>query len=199
MLNFAAILLLIMPSAIWALSPGDEMPDFVGQTYYGELQDKLKTQGFDVTFVEGNRSAAGRSGVVTGQIPAAGESLPKANKNGLIPITLTIAPILVEIPDVVGMTYPQAQVKLYARGLTSARFIKVTESGAGLVVDQFPASEMKVAKGTRVTLTVNQTLPLEDDNDGCISQGQTCVCVNTGWERYCDYGPHRKGLYCQCD
>ena len=150
MLNFAAILLLIIPaSVIWALSPGEEMP--------------------------------------------------KTSKNGLNPITLTVAPILVEIPNVVGMTYPEAQAELYSRGLTSAKFIKVTESGTGLVVDQLPAPGMKVAKGTRVTLTVNQSLPLEDGNDGCSSQGQQCVCIHTGWERHCDYGPHRTGLYCQCD
>ena len=152
MLNFATILWLIITApTIWALSLGDEMHDFAGQTYAGELQNKPRNQ------------------------------------------------VLVEIPNVVGMTYPEAQAELYDLGLTSAKFIKVTESGAGLVVDQLPAPGMKVAKGTRVTLTVNQALPLEDGNDGCISQGQTCVCINTGWERHCDYGPHRTGLYCQCD
>ena len=49
------------------------------------------------------------------------------------------------VPDVTGMTYPDAQAKLYALGLTTARFIKVVESGQGLVVDQFPAAEAQVA------------------------------------------------------
>ena len=105
----------------------------------------------------------------------------------------------VVVPDVMGMTYLDAQAKLYALGLATARFIKVVESGQGLVVDQFPAAETQVTPGTKITLTVAQDSMPSKQDDGCVMQGKMCVCKDTGWERQCNYGPHSEGLYCQCD
>ena len=175
------------------------MPDLVGQAYYGELEEQLKANNVNVILTVHDKLIPESSGVVMGQIPAAGEHLPEADENGLVIITLIIAPIVVEVPNVLGMTYLDAQAKLYSLGLTSARFIKIVESGSGLVVDQFPAAKTHVAAGAKITLTVVQDALAPQQSDGCIMQGQECICRDTGWKRYCNYGPHRAGLYCQCD
>ncbi len=36
-------------------------------------------------------------------------------------------------------------------------------------------------------------------HDGCHQSGQPCVCGNTQWAGYCGAGPHKAGVYCQCD
>jgi beta-lactam-binding protein with PASTA domain len=163
------------------------------------LENGLKNNNFNVTLTMDNKLIPGSSGIVISQIPAAGENLPEADENGLMTIALTISPIIVKVPNVSGMTYSEAQARLYSLGLASSRLIKITQSTPGLVLDQLPAANTNVAIGTRITLTVAQVLPMPVEEDGCVLQGQICTCSKTGWKRYCNYGPHRSGLYCRCD
>jgi beta-lactam-binding protein with PASTA domain len=200
MLNLTVVLFLIIAvQTACAPSPRDRMPELVGQTYYGELENKLKESNFNVTLTVDKKLIPGSSGIVISQVPAAGENLPEADKNGFITIVLTISPVIVQVPNVSGMTYPAAQSQLYSLGLASSRLIKITQSAPGLVLDQLPAANTNVAIGTKITLTVSQVSPMLVEDDGCAWQGQTCICSETGWSRHCNYGPHRAGLYCQCD
>lgn len=41
-------------------------------------------------------------------------------------------------------------------------------------------------------------LPAEANRDGCVNDGDTCRCSNTGWMGRCNYA-FRQGLVCRCN
>jgi len=61
---------------------------------------------------------------------------------------------LVKVPDVAGLTYVQAQARLMAQGFTVGRVDEISTKAVGTVLRASPGAGAKVARGTRVTVTV---------------------------------------------
>jgi beta-lactam-binding protein with PASTA domain len=105
--------------------------------------------------------AAGTSGTVATQSPAAGTSVPT---DSLVDVTI-VAPAVVVVPAVVGLPAAQATSALTAAGLTAGQTTSVASTAApGTVLQSDPAAWTSVPAGTAVALSVATplTTPVPD-------------------------------------
>jgi serine/threonine-protein kinase len=130
--------------------PKVTIPTVVGQTSESAIRE-LDALGLDVQVVEVN--SAEDKGEVTGQQPAAGVTVVEGTS---VRINVSKGPKPVEVPNVVGLPYSEAEAELRQRGFSVSRVDGPNELPAGSVFDQDPSAGTDSSRGATVTLSVSQ-------------------------------------------
>ena len=112
-----------------------------------ELKDSGLQAG-EVTEAHSNEAP----GTVLEQTPAPG----KVNAGTPVNLVVSKGPEIVDVPDVVGKTWEEAQAILEGRGLQASKIEEFNDAVAGQVVAQSPAKDSKANKGSSVTVTVSK-------------------------------------------
>lgn len=164
--------LLILLGSGWALSQGlwdlDSLLGGIGQSAGVEVPDveglaeeqareKLTDAGFEVD-VQRPESSAADAGKVVGQSPAAGE---RADKGSRVVIEVGDGPSMAKVPDVVGLSLPEAKAALDKANLTVGllREIPSDTAAEGVVVEQGYRAGTGVEAGTSVNLGISSGPP----------------------------------------
>ena len=129
-----------------------DVPDVVGLKK-ADAENALKDAGLKVVVAESPSDDVAK-GLVSAQLPAAGESVAPGTSIGIVVSTGPAAsPDEVSVPDVVGVTLAEAQQTVSDAGLDA---VPVPATGTGKpaneVVAQSPDSGTKVQKGSDVVL-----------------------------------------------
>jgi beta-lactam-binding protein with PASTA domain len=98
------------------------------------------------------------AGIVISTSPAAGASVAQGTS---VLFYLSIGPLMVTVPNVVGMTQANAGTAITSAGLTAGTITQAYSDtvASGTVINQCPASGTSVVLGTAVDLTVSQGPP----------------------------------------
>jgi RHS repeat-associated protein len=93
-------------------------------------------------------------GIVISQSPAGGSSVPLGSPVSLV---VSIGPVMVTVPNVVGMTHASAEAAIRAANLVVGTITTAnsTTVPAGGVISQNPASGISVAQGSPVNLVIS--------------------------------------------
>lgn len=144
-----ALAVLAVAGVAFAMSANKlDVPKVTGKTQ-AEATQLLETAGFTVDVTTANSDQI-PAGVVIDQTPVAGQ---KAKKGSVIALTVSVGPVQVEVPNVVGLSQADALIALQNAGLLASPGQPVTsELEPGTIVDQSPQPGEKVAKGSVVTL-----------------------------------------------
>ncbi|WP_405804601.1 Stk1 family PASTA domain-containing Ser/Thr kinase [Streptomyces sp. NBC_01187] len=132
-------------------SPPDsnEVPDVKGLSV-SEATDRIENAGLKAS--KGQSEYCGeKKEMVCKTDPTAGKDVDKGSTVSLI-LSKGAAPRAV--PDVEGEVYADAKQKLSEQGFKVKKKKQESQQPAGNVLDQDPAAEQKVRRGTTVTLTV---------------------------------------------
>jgi serine/threonine-protein kinase len=115
---------------------------------------KLRAAGFEMTTGQSVHSSRYAKGAVAAISPSPGTS---AKKGSAVAIQLSLGPAIVRVPNVVGMSFTNAQSELQRSGLTLAPTQQSYDPTVpkGSVVSQSPVKGASVKGGTPVTLTVS--------------------------------------------
>ncbi len=162
LLVFAAILVLVgaifVGRALFGGSPpedGVEVPDMVGMTLE-EAQDRATNGHFEVR-EDGSKPCEEEEGLVCETDPGAGAEIQEGDVVNLI---MSEGPAPVEVPDVVGDTYDEAEAELEELGFDVEREDEESDSEeAETVLEQDPAGGDELEAGSTITLTV--AIPVE--------------------------------------
>jgi serine/threonine-protein kinase len=124
-------------------------------------QTRLSNEGFKVEQL--NVTNPARVGTVIKQSPAGGT---KVDEGSVVTITVSQGPGTADVPDVAGMTLPQAMKALKDRGFR-VDFVQVFSETVekGRVVDTRPPGRTQLNKGSKVTIEVSrgpETAPVPD-------------------------------------
>ncbi|MBB0243906.1 Stk1 family PASTA domain-containing Ser/Thr kinase [Streptomyces alkaliphilus] len=134
-----------------AAGPEDvTIPNVVGERYEDAVAT-LREAGLDVERRNEVTDEA-EEGTVLGQDPGADEEVEPGST---VTLTVATAPEDAEVPDVVGLSFEDAQRRLEQEGFTVAR--RDRESGdvaAGQVLAQDPTAGSRRAPGSQITVTV---------------------------------------------
>jgi serine/threonine-protein kinase len=134
--------------------PTAEVPNVVGQTY-DAAQQQLTESGFKVTRQDEINDAPVDQ--VIEQRPDAGLLLEKGRT-----VVLTVSARQVQLPNVVGQSFDQANIALTKIGLTVNRMDQESADQApNTVLAMDPTAGTKVDKGTAVTLSVATEPPVD--------------------------------------
>ncbi|MCE7080684.1 Stk1 family PASTA domain-containing Ser/Thr kinase [Streptomyces sp. ST2-7A] len=126
------------------------IPDVTGERYEDAVAT-LREAGLD-TERQNEVTDEAEEGTVLGQDPGADEEVEPGTT---ITLTVATAPEDAEVPDVVGLSFEDAQRRLEQEGFTVAR--RDQESGdvaAGQVMTQDPSAGSRRAPGSQITITV---------------------------------------------
>lgn len=151
------------PLAGGTLAPDDEVaitvvrargsftvPSVVGLTE-AEATSRLDDGGFS-TIVAREFSTTVASGIVISQVPAAAT---RVGSRGDVTIVVSSGPLLVEVPNVIGLTRDDAVGALLRIGLNVTVSLEDTQAVLrSKVLTQYPVGGMSVVPRTRVRLTV---------------------------------------------
>ncbi|MGK5533871.1 Stk1 family PASTA domain-containing Ser/Thr kinase [Streptomyces sp. URMC 129] len=157
LLVIAGILVLIgaifIGRALFAGDPPEsalEVPDVSGQSLE-EAQRELENAGFEPQ--EGDsRPCEEDADTVCATDPAAGE---EAERGATVTIIMSEGPETVEIPDVTGQDYEDAEAELEELGFVVKREDEETDAAEpGTVLEQNPGAGEEAETGTEITLTV---------------------------------------------
>jgi eukaryotic-like serine/threonine-protein kinase len=130
--------------------PKVTIPVVVGQSSESALRE-LDALGLDVQVVEVN--SAEDEGRVTAQQPPAGTVVVEGTS---VRINVSKGPRPVQVPNVVGLPYPQAESELQRAGFGVTRVDVASDLPEGSVVDQDPDPDTESSRGTTVTLEVSR-------------------------------------------
>jgi eukaryotic-like serine/threonine-protein kinase len=130
--------------------PKVTIPTVVGQTSDSALRE-LDALGLDVQVVEVNSSED--EGRVTGQQPSPGVEVVEGTQ---VRINVSKGPKPVEVPNVIGLPYAQAEAELRQRGFSVNRVDGPSELPEGSVYDQDPSDGTESSRGATVTVSVSQ-------------------------------------------
>lgn len=151
------LLLLVLGglAALWYFTKEDDpetkpVPVVVRLTEQ-DARDRLDDEGFEVQV----RRAANEApqGVVFAQDPRGGAELEEGET---VTIDVSSGPAEVDVPNVVGLPFAQAQERLGEAGLTARRFGVFSEEPPGVVVAQDPAAGEKAAEDSAVRVNVSR-------------------------------------------
>lgn len=135
---------------LWGMSTTVAVPDVVGMTTE-DAESAIVDAGFVVGSVEGSGTADTEPGVVLEQDPEAETGAePEAKINLIVSVEL-----LVEVPDVTGMTEEDALAALEAEGFVAEAASYYTDAEAGTVAAQLPEAGSEVAAGSEVGVLVS--------------------------------------------
>jgi serine/threonine-protein kinase len=143
-------------AVVLIVSSGIALPNVVNESY-GDAQAALSNftnQGTQL-ITKYQTTTTAQPDTVVSQSPQPGQPLPKG---GVITLTVAKAPTTVHMQRVVGYTPAAAVNELNSLGLNANQVPKVTHNPnmVGLVVKQYPTSNMTVKKGSIVTIYVGQ-------------------------------------------
>jgi beta-lactam-binding protein with PASTA domain/predicted Ser/Thr protein kinase len=134
------------------VSSGESVPNVVNDSY-GDAQAALSnfTNAGTQVVPKYQTTTTVQPDTVVSQSPPAGQPLPKGAS---IILTVAKAPTTVKVLRVVGETPSAAANTLGGQGLNVSEIPKTTRNPAmvGLIVEQFPTSNMVVKKGTVVSI-----------------------------------------------
>jgi len=128
------------------------VPNVVGQSKEAAIA-ALESAGLkNYHFIEIHHDTISKDHVVR-QKPAGGQ-IVKQNRD--IELTISLGPVLIDVPSVEGLDVRVAEANLQAKGLKAVRNYEFSEKhAAGTVIRQDPIEGMKLAKDQAVTLTVS--------------------------------------------
>ncbi|MFN2643032.1 MAG: PASTA domain-containing protein [Actinomycetota bacterium] len=112
----------------------------------------LRKAGFDTTTVTRNDPRIPSGSVITTQPPAG----TKVKKGSTVTLFVSLGPVLVTVPDVVGKTASDAIAALKHDGLVPVRRDVFNAAKKDTVVGQEPRNPAVIAKGAKVTVTVSK-------------------------------------------
>jgi eukaryotic-like serine/threonine-protein kinase len=129
-----------------------EVPNVVGMTRQ-QAELAIENAGLDVGDIEEIRSNTPR-GTVSSSRPVAGTRVAIPSSVTLI---VSVGPASVDMPDVVGESYPRARTVLEQLGLRigDVTVDSASLAGGNIVIAQSPAAGRAVGAGSRVTLTIS--------------------------------------------
>jgi serine/threonine-protein kinase len=130
--------------------PKVTIPTVVGQTSESALRE-LTAAGLDVLVREVNSEED--EGDVTAQQPPAGTVVVEGTS---VRINVSKGPRPVEVPNVVGLPYAEAENNLRSRGFAVTRVDGPSDLPAGSVFDQDPSAGTESSRGATVTVSVSQ-------------------------------------------
>ena len=128
------------------------VPDLVGQTQ-DDAAAALATAGLAVGKVQTVNDAETEPGRVVSQAPAPGTGVPVGSA---VDLKVSRSVVVVTVPDVTGLTQEEAQRQLKDAGLAVEATSAYSDSPAGQVVEQAPATGSSLNEGGTVTITVSQ-------------------------------------------
>lgn len=141
----------IMLGKFWVVAEVD-VPNVLGKQI-DEAKKIIEDKKLRVT-VKKVFNADKKSGEVLFQEPEAGRRV-KEERN--IVLTVSEGGEMVEIPDVVGLSRRDAQIKLQKVGLQTGNIYEKTHNGeAGNVLEQEPKAKTQHVKGSKVDLTISK-------------------------------------------
>jgi len=152
-----ALLLLVVGALIAAailLSRDDDtphVPNVVGQST-ARAVGELGRQGYAAD-VETTVRPSAQPGKVLSQAPAAGTKLDKGSR---VTIVSAHGSVIVGVPDVVGLSAPNAFARLQAAGLKGKTNAVSSRQPRDTVLSQSPAAEGRAKKGSLVLLTISR-------------------------------------------
>jgi beta-lactam-binding protein with PASTA domain len=131
------------------------VPNVVGMTQ-AAAQSALTAAGLAAGAITNANSATVPAGQVISQTPASGASVASGSSVALV-VSLGPAPVLISVPNVVGLTQAAAQSTLTAAGLAAGAITNANSATvpAGQVISQTPASGSSVAAGSAVALVIS--------------------------------------------
>jgi beta-lactam-binding protein with PASTA domain len=139
---------------LWYLSQDDEetkpVPAVVRLTE-ADAVELLNEEGFDAR-VQRLPNEAPR-GIVFAQEPGAGREL---EEDRVVTIRVSTGAVGVDVPNVVGLPFEQAQDRLADAGLRARRFGVFSEEPRGTVVAQNPAAGESAMEGSSVRVNVSE-------------------------------------------
>ena len=135
------------PAAV-VVSSKSTVPKVLGIRYQA-AQFQLQQEKLGSTLVR--RAAKRPKGIVVGQAPQAGKSVPQGTK---VKLVVSNGPPGVAMPDVTGLAAADAVRALQARGLKPKLQQIASSQAPGTVVGQSPAAGKRAKRGTAVTLQV---------------------------------------------
>lgn len=151
------LLLLVLGglAALWYFTQEDDpetkpVPVVVRLTEQ-DARDRLEDEGFEVAV----RRAANEAprDTVFAQDPRGGAELEEGET---VTIDVSTGPADVDVPNVVGLPFAQAESRLEDAGLTANRFLVFSEEPPGSVVAQDPRAGEKAAEDSAVRVNVSR-------------------------------------------
>jgi eukaryotic-like serine/threonine-protein kinase len=151
------LLLLVLGglAALWYFTKEDDpetkpVPNVVRLTEE-DARERLEDEGFEVTARRAPSEAP--EGTVFEQDPAGGTELEEGEA---VAIGVSSGPAAVDVPNVVGLPFEQAQERLEEAGLRARRFNVFSEEPPGVVVAQDPAAGEQAAEDAAVRVNVSR-------------------------------------------
>lgn len=126
------------------------LPDLTGLNIEAAEQE-LEAAGLLLGDVE-EEHAPQAPGTVLRQSPSPG----RVNAGTPVNLVVSLGPEIVEIPQVIGKTWAEAQAILSERGLSVIQVEEFNDAATGQVINQSPVQGEKVEKGSQVTVTVSK-------------------------------------------
>jgi serine/threonine-protein kinase len=151
------LLLLVLGglAALWYFTQEDDpetkpVPVVVRLTEQDAV-DRLEDEGFEVQVRRAPNEAP--QGVVFAQDPRGGAELEEGET---VVIDVSSGPAEVDVPNVVGLPFAQAEERLEEAGLRARRFNVFSEEPPGVVVAQDPAAGEQAAEDAAVRVNVSR-------------------------------------------
>jgi RHS repeat-associated protein len=129
------------------------VPDVGGKTLE-EAESAILSAGLTVGHIRNEWSDTVQAGLVIGQNPSAGTSVVQWSSVDLV---ISLGPVMVTVPNVVGMGKAQAETTINGANLTVGTELQQYSDSvaAGRVISQSPAGGASVAQGTAVDLVIS--------------------------------------------
>jgi serine/threonine protein kinase/beta-lactam-binding protein with PASTA domain len=130
-----------------------KVPQLVGKPF-PQAEQQAQADGLNLVIGGSVYNADYPVTYIVTQKPTAGDPI---QKNGRIEVTVSLGREIVGVPAVVGDTAPNAEGKLQAAGLLWKILEELSDQApAGVVMEQNPAANARVEKGSDVVLTVSK-------------------------------------------
>jgi len=143
-------------SAVSIAPAGPPAPNFVGQTWAQLTASSPTPQGYQIQIAGKQYSSTVPRGIILSQDPAAGAPSPVDEPIKLI---ISLGPSQVAVPDVTGLSWAEAEIKLLQVGFLPGNIIKMDKYDAtrkpGAVLSTLPAAGTKLNPDAVVTVFVN--------------------------------------------
>ncbi|MEU3410617.1 Stk1 family PASTA domain-containing Ser/Thr kinase [Streptomyces sp. NPDC006658] len=125
-------------------------PNFVGRTY-AEAQKMAVNSDLKLAPPTRKECEDQPKGKVCTQDPASGTEVEKGDT---ITLVVSSGAPKVQVPDVRGAQFDQAETQLKEKGFDVEKKLEVSDRTPGVVIDQTPEPGLNKEKGTTITLTV---------------------------------------------
>jgi serine/threonine-protein kinase len=151
--------LLVLVGAVliskWAFSGGNndqsfKAPNFVGHTV-GEARNMAENSGLKLGAFTRKECQDQPKGNVCTQSPEAGTDV---NKGDTVSLVISSGAPKIQVPDVRGIQFDQAESQLKEKGFEVEKQTEVSAQTPGVVISQDPAGGATKEKGTTITLKV---------------------------------------------